>query len=150
MDPTRLTKHARRLRAMKVLSHAHCSVLDTLLWRCRAPGSPSCQVSLDRLAALSGAARSTVALAIDRLVALGLITRLKTYVTVGWRRLQGRNIYVFRTESDWRTTNREPVRKKRPTSIGTLPIEPKIDRQVAAKALEAARNRPQLLQALLK
>lgn len=126
MTPAILDQHSRRLRRSHDITHAQHTILCVLLWTCRRRGSTSCRVSLDRLAALSGAARSTVALAIERFIELGLIDRVKTWITVGWQRLQGVNVYVFRSESDWRPANRGPVRKKRASRLVNAPIAPVI------------------------
>jgi hypothetical protein len=116
MTPTQaghLMKSARLAARAGNLTHAQFQLFDTMLWSCRAPGSPWCSASYTRLAKLAHMARSMVSGAIRRFEELGLLKRIKRRVRVAWGGVvasrQATNGYVFTpkpTESGDRPADR--------------------------------------------
>jgi hypothetical protein len=91
-----------------------------LLWQCRGRDQHEACVSYDRLAAISGVSRTTVADAITRLRDLGVLAWRKTRLRIAWgagiASRQWRNVYRWIaapvTESATRTANKEQEKKK--------------------------------------
>jgi hypothetical protein len=73
------------LRAISGLITPHqYSLLDTVLWAARKPGSATLIASLKVLARLAGQGRSTVAKSIAALERLGLLQRIRRRIRVAW------------------------------------------------------------------
>ena len=79
-------KRARRLLQAGAISRTAFAVMDCLAFNCRRPGQPSVRASLSLLQRLTCAARQTVVDALHVLCAVGLLTRRKHHVLVGWAR----------------------------------------------------------------
>jgi hypothetical protein len=129
---------ARRLLRAGRLTHHDYAVLDGMLWCSRKPGADSTIASYTRLQKLANVARATVAGAIGRLVALGLVQRVKRRVLVlwhnggrAWRQLA--NEYRFHCEFSARSDS-----EKKEFSISLA--EPSSTEQRAAEAALAARR----------
>lgn len=142
MTPTQAAALARRCRLLLragQLTHAQHSIADTLLWSCRAPGTPMVSVSYSRLQRLAHASRDSVVRAIRRLEELGLLRKTKRRVRIGWASRQVTNLYelLAPTESDGRPVHRE--QEKPPTVVRASPLlEAAISRFQAAFARRQA------------
>ncbi len=106
-----IIKRARKLLRCGKISHREFAVIDALLWCCRSPTSGRIVVSYSALARLCHCARSTIATAIAKLQALGVLSRIKRYALFPWAcgvGLQARqmaNCYVLHHEFDQPTAN---------------------------------------------
>jgi DNA-binding Lrp family transcriptional regulator len=102
----RIAAHGRRLLRQGDITHREQSLLEVLLWQCRA--------SYTRLSDLARVSRDTVARGIRKLEDLGVIRKTKTWLRVRWMlgvaRRQGVNLYELIepavTESDNQTVNK--------------------------------------------
>ena len=113
MCPVTITRRLRKLLRKGLITPHQYVVADALLWSCGEAGKPEIQVSYDRLAQLSGVARSTVAEAIKVLKRLGVLAWRQTRIRVKWRSLVWRNVYRFLTESDEAPTDCRPEKERR-------------------------------------
>lgn len=87
LDPQQagqLAKRGRQLLRSGEITHREWCLLDALLWSCRRPGQDLAVASYSALQRLVHVARGTVASALDKLEALGLIARIKRRVRMAW------------------------------------------------------------------
>ncbi len=100
----RLMKRARKLgRRGELTPHDH-RLLDALLFQCGNPTSGAVVASYNALARITAMARATVAKGIARLVACGLLQKIKRRLRVTWHQggtasLQAPNAYGFNVPS---------------------------------------------------
>lgn len=106
-----LVKRGRTLLRSGIITHHQFTLLDCMVWSCRAPGSDRMSVSYSRLQRLARMARDTVGRGLKRLEALGLFRKIKRRVRVYWggavASRQATNIYVLDTESGQRPVCKE-------------------------------------------
>ena len=105
-----IIKRARKLLRCGKISHREFTVLDALVWCCRNPTGGRITASFVTLSRLVHCARSTVATAISRLEALGIMSRVRRFALVQWHQggLRARrlaNSYVLHCTSDSATAN---------------------------------------------
>jgi len=105
-----IIKRARKLLRCGKITHRDYIIVDALIWCCRSPTAGRITVSFTALARLCHCARSTVANAISRLEALGVLSRIRRHALVTWhqggmraRRLA--NAYVVHCKSDHAAAN---------------------------------------------
>jgi hypothetical protein len=145
-----LAKRARQLLRSGQLTHREWALFDALLWSCRRPGQDLAVASYSALQKFVHIARGTVATALDKLEAFGLIGRIKRRVRVSWHQggsasLQATSCYRLcppdqanDTESNGRTVNRG-------TEILLLEKPACDNAEAARKALAAIAERRQAL-----
>jgi hypothetical protein len=156
----RLAKRGRALLRAGAITHREWAMLDCLLWSCRRPGQNLAVASYSALQRLARVARGTIAAALAKLEALGLVARIKRRVRLaGWHQggtasRQVTSCYRLRapapgaagathTESGGRTVNQgmEILYQEQAASD---------DAEIAHKALAAVRERRRpVLDALL-
>lgn len=133
-------KRARILLRAGALTPHQFTILDCMVWSCRAPGQSLFSVSYSKLQRLAHVSRDTVWRGIARLEALGLIAKTKRRVLVRWAlgiaSRQATNAYRLivpvdapSTESDRRSVYREldskRAQEQRPARRA-LPLPPNI------------------------
>ncbi len=113
-----MMQRARKLLRLKSLTAYDLTVLDCMVWCCRAPGAGQGRaiVPYTKLAKLTGICRPTVIQAVARLVDLGFIQKVARRVKAGWASRVAANLYLFVTES---TT--PPATKKLPEKRKNAP-----------------------------
>jgi hypothetical protein len=79
-----IATRGRQLLRRGLITHAQHSLLDTILWAARRPGSATLIASLEMLARLAGQARSTATGGIRRLEDLGVLQRIRRRIRVAW------------------------------------------------------------------
>jgi hypothetical protein len=121
-----LMRKARKLLQTKAVTLRDIAILDTLLFRCRAPGTAKTSVSLTRLATLAGCCKDTVIAALQRLHVCGLIRKEHRRVKVDglWR--QATNIYEFLAPARESTT--PPAYREQASFIPDSPLEKALTR----------------------
>lgn len=144
MSPTQaanLMRLGRDALAAGVIPARHLVVLDYLLWRARAPGSSSCQVSLATIARNVRIRRAEVHAAIAGFERLGWLRKTRTRVRVAWRGLlasrQGTNVYRFATlATEFR--RRTTIEEERIKRGGQTPMRPHVGTEAHPTRLEKA------------
>jgi DNA-binding Lrp family transcriptional regulator len=79
-----IATRGRQLLRRGLITHAQHSLLDTVLWAARKPGSATLIASLKTLARMAGQARSTATEGIRRLEELGVLQRIRRRARVAW------------------------------------------------------------------
>lgn len=120
MTPTQAGEIMRQARAALrrgLITHHEFVLLDCLLWSCRPPGGPVAVMSYTGLQRLARMARATVWRGLRRLEELGVITRRRRRMRVGWASLQATSAYGFHapTEFTSRPVYRVDEKKRRLT-----------------------------------
>jgi hypothetical protein len=134
-----IIKRARKLLRCGKLTHRDFAIIDALVWCCRSPTSGRISISYAALARLCHCARSTVALAVSKLEALGILSRVRRFALVQWHQcgLQARrlaNAYVVHCKSDRASANYSD------SIYITVPAVPGYAIEAAKEALEARRR----------
>ena len=148
LSPTQaayISKRARKAVRNGLLVHHHFLVLETLLWDARAPGSDRVVASYSWLQKLAHVCRQTAVDAIQALMELGFLQKIKRKVLVLWanggRQWQQRpNEYVFHCEST--SQSEYPKEEVQIVSLGAVPAE-------IASAQAALESRQRVIQARL-
>jgi hypothetical protein len=117
MDPIVIAKRGRKLLRAGKLTHRQLILLDCLLWCCR-DRSGRITVSYSALCRLCHVARGTVAEALARLQALGLLSRIKRRVRVTWHQggtasRQATSAYVLQAPADTEFSGRTVLENDR-------------------------------------
>ena len=81
-DAGAISRRARKLLRLRLISHREFALLDALTWSCRTSGSAIARVSYGQLQAAARLARATVAAGLLSLERLGLIRRTRNRVLV--------------------------------------------------------------------
>jgi hypothetical protein len=119
-DAIALAKRARKLLRAGQITAKQFVLLDCLLWCCRSR-TGSIVVSYTALQRLCHIARATVADGLRALERLGVLSRVKHRIRVGWRSLQATSSYVLhppgRTEfSGQPVLHNESIQIREPSS----------------------------------
>ena len=108
-DAAAIAKRGRKLLRAGRITHRDLVILDCLLWSCRDPVTGAIVVSYTALCRLAHVGRATVAGAVARLQALGVLSRIRRRVRVLWHQggqqsRQAANAYVLhpRDHSEFR------------------------------------------------
>jgi hypothetical protein len=143
-DAGALAKRARKLLRAGLLTAKQYVLLDILLWSCRGHNGQA-TVSYTRLQRLTRQSRETIVGGIRKLIALGLIGKIKRRARVAWLNgatasRQLANSYSFRTQS----SDAPPASKEQ---LKILPMESAPATVRAAR--DALRRRAETIQATL-
>jgi hypothetical protein len=100
-----IAKRSRRFLRRGKLTHEEFTLLDTILWSCRRPGSGVVVVSYSALQKLARLSRQTIANGIQALEACRILTKVKRRVRVVWHQggqqsRQATNAYVLHPPAD--------------------------------------------------
>src|SRR5690349_8278873 len=74
-DPALATKHARLMNEAGTIGHRAYVIYETLIWRCRPPGSDTLTISYSALQRMTNCARQTVVDGVKQLIAAGLLLK---------------------------------------------------------------------------
>ena len=142
-----IAKRSRKLLRRGKLTHEEFTLLDTILWSCRRPGSGVVVASYGALQRLARLSRQTIANGLRALEACRVLTKVKRRVRVAWhqggqRSRQATNAYVLHAPADTSAGHSESAGRPVPREIEiTHRVEPSPAAVAAAQEALARRRR---------
>lgn len=137
VQATSLCKKGRKLLRSGDLTPYDYTLLDCLVWSCRAPNTATCRVAYSRLQTLARMCRASVVKGIAKLVSLGLVVKIKHRIRTFWgprmvASRQDTNEYVLKPAPDTESTRQTVIEIKK-----EIRIEEGLNTQAARASLAA-------------